>query len=473
MTRHPQEWWRVIFALLCAALCAPAGFAQPTPQSEFIAFRDAQPVIHAFADSLPTDLKPAGSLTGEQWTAWVRKADWEVRERLDKGEEDTLTNLLRFGVTYTKEYRVDDQYLLRYGQSSLVDSFAENRANDLVRALANPASWPRNSSEGMARMRAFLEHKGFSFKTPAERMRIRKYLLENLARMRDDVLRYRAPASEEVRAQLFKDRGISLDTNLWPDFLLDAHFRHMAEQGLLKSGSVRKIAIVGPGLDFANKEKGNDFYPPQTIQPFAVLDSLIRLGITNPELVELYTLDISVDVNVHVKRAKEKARAGEPYTVQLPWNTAARQTEEYRRNFISYWQQLGDQIGQSISPIPVPSGAAETQTRAVKIRPDLVLRLTPIDMNIVYQRFSPGTLPEGAGFDLIIGTNIFIYYDSFEKSLARSNVAAMLKPGGFLLSNDKFPSNVTSGLEDSLQTTQLIARDPERTDTMYCYRKVK
>jgi hypothetical protein len=31
---------------------------------------------------------------------------------------------------------------------------------------------------------------------------------------------------------------------------------------------------VGPGLDFADKQEGYDFYPLQTIQPFAVIDSL-------------------------------------------------------------------------------------------------------------------------------------------------------------------------------------------------------
>ena len=459
--------WICCLVIGCAACCAEP---QETSKSEFIPFETAKPVVAAFADSIPAELKPASSLNAAKWSAWVQKADREVRDRLNAGEEDTLTNLLRFGVTYTKEYRIDDEYLLRYGNSSLVDSFAENRANDLIRSLAAPRTWPPNSSEGMARMRSFLEKKGFSFQTPEQRKKIKKYLLENLARMRDDVVRYRTPANEETRSQLFKNRGISLDTNLWPDFLLDQHFRRMVEKGLLKPGRVQRIAIVGPGLDFANKEKGNDFYPPQTIQPFAVLDSLVRLGVANPDTAEIYTLDISSEVNFHVARARKNALAGRSYTVQLPWNSAARQTEEYRRSFVEYWRRLGDQIGEAVPPIAVPSAASETQTRAVKIRPGIVRRLTPLDMNIVFQRLP---LPAQQGFDLIIGTNIFIYYDDFQKSLARANVAALLKPGGYLLSNDKFPDLVPSGLASALDTTQLIARDPDRSDTMFCYRKEK
>jgi hypothetical protein len=467
MTGKTLAWCGIV-----GALCAPIAAVPQSrpPRSEFLSFTAAAPVVAAFRDSLPAELKSANGLDAATWSAWVEKADQEVRDRLGRGDEDTLTNLLRFGVTYTKEYRIDDQYLLRLGGSSLVNSFAENRANDLLRTLSAPNSWTPNTSEGMARMRAFLEKKGFSFKTPAQRQEIKKYLLANLARMRDDIVRYRSQVNDATRSQLFKDRGISLDTNLWPDFLLDQHFRRMVEKGLLAPGSVRRIAIVGPGLDFANKEKGNDFYPPQTIQPFAVVDSLIRLGVADAATVDVYTLDISSDVNFHVANAGKKAAAGHAYTVQLPWNTSARLTDEYRQHFIEYWQQLGEKIGEPVTPIAVPSAAADTQTRAVQIRPDIVRRVTPLDMNIVYQRLM---LAPDQAFDLIIGTNIFVYYDAFEQSLARANIAAMLRPGGYLLSNDKFPDTVPSGLVSAMDTTLVVARDPDRSDTMFCYKNAQ
>jgi chemotaxis methyl-accepting protein methylase len=40
-------------------------------------------------------------------------------------------------------------------------------------------------------------------------------------------------------------------------------------------------------------------------------------------------------------------------------------------------------------------------------------------------------LPATERFDLIIATNIFIYYDVFEQSLAMLNVERMLRPGAF------------------------------------------
>jgi len=441
--------------------CAAAS-GQSAGSPQYLIFDQAQPVLRAQATNLPAGLKGPGPLTAGEWARWVQKEDATIRARLDRGEEDTLTNLLRFGVTFTKEYRIDDQYLVKYGQSSLVNAFAETRASDLIRAMASG-----NANEGIAHMRAFLERKGYSLKTPEDQKKIKLYLLRNLARSRDDMARYIRQVQEGDRSQLFQDRGISLDTNLWPDFLIDQHLVNMVRKGLLGPRSVRRVAIVGPGLDFANKEMGNDFYPPQTIQPFAVLDSLIRLGLCDPASIELDTLDISSQVNFHIARAQKNAAAGRAYVVQLPWNTTARLTPEYRESFIRYWMELGSSIGEPVPPIAVPGAAAAvTQTRAVKIRPEIVRRVRPMDINIIFQH---PALPPQEGFDLIIGTNIFVYFGEFEQSLARLNMALMLNPGGFVLSNDKLAGSAADGLSDSLQTVQILARDPDRIDYIFTY----
>jgi len=457
--RFPQKALILVMALAsCLRL-----LGQSAAPKEYISLQGAQPALKAMGDALPPDLKAATPLDADRWSKWVQAQDLAIRQRLDRGTEDTLTNLLRFGVTFTKEYRIDDEYLVRYGQSSLVDAFAENRAKDLIAALADP-----NAAEGIAEMRRFVENQGFSLQTPQERAKLKKYLLDNLARLRDEFLKYRAQTKDEKRFQLFQDRGISLDTNLWPDYALDLQFRNMLEKRLLKPGSVRRIAIVGPGLDFANKEAGNDFYPPQTIQPFAVLDSLFRLGLADPTTVELYTLDISQEVNAHIQRVKQKAVLGRSYTVQLPWNTERPMSDEYRASFIAYWQALGAKIGEPVTPIPVPGAAAATKTRALKIRPEIVRQLTALDMNVVYQHLN---LSSEQAFDLVIGTNIFVYYGEFEQLLARVNLAAMLKPGGYLLSNDKLADKVPLGLDEVLETPITSSMQPLVRDIMFCYRR--
>jgi hypothetical protein len=72
----------------------------------------------------------------------------------------------------------------------------------------------------------------------------------------------------------------------------------------------------------------------------------------------------------------------------------------------------------------------------MQVRRKLTLRCQPENLNIVLERIP---LAEADRFDLMVGTNVFIYYDSFERSLALENAGGMLKHGGLLLTNDRLP----------------------------------
>jgi hypothetical protein len=67
-------------------------------------------------------------------------------------------------------------------------------------------------------------------------------------------------------------------------------------------------------------------------------------------------------------------------------------------------------------------------------------------------------------FDLIVGTNILVYYEVFEQSLALANIASMLRPGGLFLCNDALvllpptPMNVP-GYTDVTYNTALKSGD--------------
>jgi predicted TPR repeat methyltransferase len=87
-------------------------------------------------------------------------------------------------------------------------------------------------------------------------------------------------------------------------------------------------------------------------------------------------------------------------------------------------------------------------------------------MNVVYQTLP---LPPEQQFDLVIGTNIFVYYGGLEQALARANLATMIKPGGFLLTNEVLPGTAPSKLANSLQTSVLVAQG----DTEYVYGYVR
>ena len=447
-----------VFVLCFFSFCS--ALAQ-TPQ--FVAFASAQPVLAASQGALPPELKSSSPVTADAWNKWVRDRDKEIRGRIEGGEAETLTNLLRLGVTYTKEPRISFVDLQQYGKDKAVDAGADQRADDLVRALAAP-----HPSEGILEMRVFLEKKGFNLTTPDGRKKVKAYLLANLAHQRDDVNRWIAELSAKKISiyQGFKDRGISTDSNLYPDYTIELHLKRLMEKGLLQPGSVRRVAIVGPGLDFVNKNFGSDFYPPQTTQPFALIDSLARLGLSDPASVEVYTFDISPRVNRHIERARKTAAAGKPYTIQLVCSPMEEWEAAYRAGFLDYWQKFGNRIGTPATRIAVPAAASEIWNRAVNVRPGVVTRITPVDMNVVYQTLP---LPPDQQFDLVIGTNIFVYYGGLEQSLARANLATMIKPGGFLLTNEALPGNAPSKLADSVQTSILV----QKGDTEYVYGYVR
>ncbi len=451
----------IILGLICLlGFGYAATQAALTPQ--FVSFSAAQPVLEAYMSSLPAVLKPSGQLSATAWDKWVRQQDQEIRVRVQQGEENTLTNLLRLGITYTHEPIIDYVFLAQYGKSNYVDSLANRRADDLVRALAAP-----HLSEGMQEMRALLEKEGYSLKTPQDRKKVKAYLLANLARFRDVVNRDRQRVKTNVY-QAFEDRGISTDSNLYPDYIIDVHLRRMMEQGLLKRGSIHRIAIVGPGLDFVNKKGGSDFYPPQTTQPFAVIDTLARLGLADPSTLEVYTFDVSSRVNRHLERARRDAAAGKGYTIQLLATPSDAWIPAYHTGFLEFWQKLGSVIGKPVARIPVPAAATGIWNRAISVRPDIVKRVIPVDMNVVFETVP---LPSDKQFDLIIGTNIFIYYAGLEQSLARANLGTMIKPGGFLLSNESLPDTAPSLLANSLKTT--VAITSNLNDYMFTYVRAK
>jgi SAM-dependent methyltransferase len=77
--------------------------------------------------------------------------------------------------------------------------------------------------------------------------------------------------------------------------------------------------------------------------------------------------------------------------------------------------------------------AGNISARAIRARPAIARLITPRNLNIVIDRLE---LAEAERFDLIVATNVLTYYDPFEQSLALTNIAALLRRGGILLSND-------------------------------------
>jgi SAM-dependent methyltransferase len=288
-------------------------------------------------------------------------------------------------------------------------------------------------------------------------------------------------ARRTAGATLFRDRGLSTDSSLRVDFVLERALAAVRERGVLERPAER-VAVVGPGLDFVDKAQGHDLYPVQMIQPFALADSLQRVGLAVRPSVTAF--DISARVLDHLRDARQRARQGKSYR----WNLVLERNRpglEVDPEFVEYWRRTGDRLGTAVPAVPPPQHHG-VQVRAIDVRPEVVLAVEGVDLNIVLERLStPG--PKGpeaplnlnldGRFDLIVATNVLVYYEPFEQALAVTNMARMLRSGGLLLANQPVPLPAAWGLSPVLIMSVVLDRvqsangSHERGDAVYVYRK--
>jgi hypothetical protein len=436
VTEGPQRSAKVLCGLFVIAVAIAATASSFAAERAFPSFADIKSLLEAQREQLPADLKNADEA---KWLAWCRREDKAIRARLEQGDLDSMVNLLLYGASFTSQPRIRMETLTEASKAGVLRA----RVDDLVAGLRNPGENERllliqdlvrnhgidpDSSDGAKQAGVFLLNNLLRV------VQERKTLAEHAAKAQDPA-RSDDPASLLERSSLFQDRGLSLDTGIVPDFSIEQTLRDLKARGLLPKGRVARVAVIGPGLDFIdkNEESAYDYYPQQTLQPFALYDSLVRLGLADANSLSLSVFDISARVIGHVRRARERARKNRGYVIQLPRDVA----RPWPHELIAYWSSWGDQVGNSIAPIRPPAIFPGLETRAVAIRPDVVLASEPVDLDIVLERLN---LAAPERFDVIVATNIFVYYDAFEQALALENAGAMLKSGGLLLTNDRLPT---------------------------------
>ena len=399
-------------------------------------YASAKPVLDQPIDLLPVDLRnPSES----KWGAWVQQEDKAIRARLEQGNLDSMVNLLLYGTSFTKQPRIKVENFIEASRSGSLRA----RVDDLVAGLRSPGD-----NERLIFLNALLRSRGID---PSNGGATGVFIYNQLQRVLQEmqVLARRGEEANRLtqatgasdpaaifnwRAGLLRDRGVSLDTSIFPNFSIEQALRDLKNRGVFREGQVARVAVIGPGLDFSDKNEAAsyDYYPQQTLQPFALYDSLLRLGLARNNAVSMSIFDISSRVIDHLQRARTRARMNSGYVIQLPRDAA----NPWPDDLVAYWRSLGDRVGSEVAPITPPNNFQGLQTRAVRIRPDVVLKCEPVDLNVVLERVN---LAEADRFDLVVATNIFIYYDAFERSLALENAGAMLKHGGLLLTNDRLP----------------------------------
>lgn len=454
-------------------LPTPAAAPAVTSIAAGISYEEASPILDAFRGRLPKDLAAAaaGDLAAA-WPGWVSRHNADIRARLARGDEDSLVNLWLYGTAFTALPRATERDVAALGGPKKTAELMQGRFDALLAGMASPGT-----NDRLRFARQVIERQGIDPTTDAGRDRAWDYLVATLARATAENDGYRRTLQStkalkddsallSVFATLYRDRGLSSDTRINVDFAIDQALEALAVQAPLAPGSVRRVAIVGPGLDFTDKAEGYDFYPQQTIQPFAVLDSLLRLGLATPTDLHMVTFDLSPRVNQHLEAARQRALAGDPYVLQLPLDRDE-PSHQWDPRLVDYWAHVGARIGDDVPALAPPAGA-RVQIRAVRVRPDVVLSITPRDLNIVLERVSP--LKDTDRFDVIVATNILVYYDAFEQALALTSISAMLRPGGVFLSNYKVTP--TAPMESSASLVTKVFWDRQRNgDTIFGYRR--
>jgi hypothetical protein len=123
-----------------------------------------------------------------------------------------------------------------------------------------------------------IERHGINPATPAGQDQARGYLIDLRARViaENDRYRHASQSAAQITDQaarlsaystMFSDRGLSSDTSLRPGFAIETTLAAMKSSGRL--GEVRRVGIIGPGLDFSDKAEGYDFIPSRRFSRLA------------------------------------------------------------------------------------------------------------------------------------------------------------------------------------------------------------
>ena len=437
--------------------------------SQRIAWSDVAP--------LRPHLETRGIRTADAFAAYVDRVARENTARVREGDLDHLVFYLLQSTRFTALRPVEPALSARELVESLdaqarteflahgraarpqVPELVGRRARDLLKALDSPG--------GDHRLEYFRQLAREAL--PTDHDRLAALLREYIRVMRFVYVKeFVAERGTDQVAGLYRSRGLSTDTAVEAGYLV--YLGLGAVKAVDPDRRIRRVLIVGPGLDLAPRTGLREETPPESYQPWTVLDALLALRIASLGEIEVVAADINPRVVSHLQRA----RRGPPVlTLETEIETDERVTlaDEYRE----YFAGLGKALGRTDAAADPSNGAAKALRKTVHVSNDAAAAVRAVALDVVTAR-----LPD-ARFDLAIATNIFPYFDDVQLSLALSNIAAMLVPGGVLLHNEPRPviGELSNALglpfERSRHATLATVRgaDAPLFDSVWMHRKKK
>ena len=416
----------VAASLAALATLAASALARPALGAAGLSEADAQRVRYA-------DLTPsiARLWPGErEFDEYLRSVDADAARRVVEGDREHLIYYALQSRTFTHRppiepalssqrfvnalppdqrdrFLADESYLPRAGWP-----VAERaRVADLMTALGRASTdarlaYVRRLSAGESRVRS------------------PDALYPDYARVARFLYRKEFVAAQDASevSHLYERRGFSSDT------AIEAGYGVYAGLGTLRAlepgRRIQRVLIVGPGLDVAPRTALVDVVAPQSYQPFAVADALIALSLASESELRIHAIDINPRV---VEQLRDVAR--QPVTLHFFSAVADTADAPFSDGYRAYVRALGRAIGDAVSA-PAPIAADRRYQHSVAVRPAITRAIAASRSNVIVERAA------GEVYDLAIATNVLAYFDNLQLALALSNIAAMLRPGGYLLHNE-------------------------------------
>jgi SAM-dependent methyltransferase len=423
---------RIHLAVLavCAALTAGSGVVAQGGSAAGVTWADLGP--------LQPRLEARG-LTADAFPAYVQRLRETHAARVRDGDFDHLVFYLLQSTRFTSLPPLEPASSARDLVDSLpvagrtsylagsaldpshVPAAVRSRIAALVRALDEPA--------GDARLRYFGELTRTTFPDTAQRATGigREYLRAMRFVYLKEFVAQRSATPAEAVADLYRSRGLSTDTAVEAGFLVSTGL------GILKSlepdRQIRRVLIVGPGLDLAPRTALLEEGGPESYQPWAVMDALVAAGLSRLADLSVVGGDINPRVVSHLRRSHD-----DPPALTLVSGVRADATVSVSPEYREYFDALGRAIAG-------PGGATLAQAtvdgrlrKRVRVSGAAARALSVVPLDIVTERL------RGQPFDIVIATNVLPYFDDEELILAISNIASALAPGGVLLHNEARPA---------------------------------
>jgi hypothetical protein len=235
------------------------------------------------------------------------------------------------------------------------------------------------------------------------------------------------PAGPAAVAELYRSRGLSTDTAVEAGYVVYTGLGIV--RALEPERRIRRVLIVGPGLDLAPRTGLVEAGPPESYQPWAVIDALLSLGLSRADDLQV----VGADINPRVVDHLTKSRVNPPVLTlvsEIGETDAVTLSAGYREYFA--------QLGRAIADGDPARGGATTLAqghlrKTVRVGKAAAATLAAATLDVVTERL------DAPAFDLIVATNILPYFDDAELMLAMSNIAGMLGPGGMFLHNEARP----------------------------------